>query len=53
MDAENDRALVTILKMQHQILEALNNQAQQIHAIQRTLKDMQDELVLLSTHPEG
>jgi len=39
--------------MQHQILEALNNQAQQIHAIQRTLKDMQDELVLLSTQPEG
>ena len=46
MDPEQNRAFASVLKLQHDIMQALEDQSRQIEAIRKTLEHIRDELPL-------
>jgi len=52
MSTDHDLALSSILKGQHKVIQALEDQAQQINAIKGTLQKILDELRFLSEERE-
>jgi peptidoglycan hydrolase CwlO-like protein len=52
MDPEQNIALATIIKAQHKIVQALEDQAKRIGTMERTLQEILDEVSILTAAHE-